>query len=80
MAAIGAQVQKTGTGDALARARQRAALLPDLLVEARPNSQYRQYWMSVAVARAGLVKASGNSGPIRKEKPYRASTGAAQLA
>lgn len=35
MAAIGAQVQKTGTGDALARARQRAALLPDLLVEAR---------------------------------------------
>jgi uncharacterized protein (DUF58 family) len=35
MAAIGAQVQKTGTGDALARARQRAAFLPDLLVEAR---------------------------------------------
>ncbi len=35
MAAIGAQVQRTGTGDALARARQRAALLPDLLVEAR---------------------------------------------
>ncbi|ATU90872.1 DUF58 domain-containing protein [Phyllobacterium zundukense] len=35
MAAIGAQVQRTETGDALARARQRAALLPDLLVEAR---------------------------------------------
>lgn len=35
MGAIGAQVQKAGTGDALARARQRAALLPDLLVEAR---------------------------------------------
>lgn len=35
MAAIGAQVQRADTGDALARARQRAALLPDLLVEAR---------------------------------------------
>ncbi len=35
MAAIGAQVRRTETGDALARARQRAALLPDLLVEAR---------------------------------------------
>jgi uncharacterized protein (DUF58 family) len=35
MAAIGAQVARAETGDALARARQRAALLPDLLVEAR---------------------------------------------
>lgn len=35
MPAIGTQVQRTETGDALARARQRAALLPDLLVEAR---------------------------------------------
>ena len=35
MAAIGAQVKRADTGDALARARQRAALLPDLLVEAR---------------------------------------------
>ncbi|TXR47447.1 DUF58 domain-containing protein [Phyllobacterium endophyticum] len=35
MAAIGAQVQRAETGDSLARARQRAALLPDLLVEAR---------------------------------------------
>ena len=35
MAAIGAQVTRADTGDALARARQRAALLPDLLVEAR---------------------------------------------
>ncbi|MBZ9655365.1 DUF58 domain-containing protein [Phyllobacterium lublinensis] len=35
MAAIGEQVRRTDTGDALARARQRAALLPDLLVEAR---------------------------------------------
>ncbi|MRG56628.1 DUF58 domain-containing protein [Phyllobacterium sp. SYP-B3895] len=33
MAAIGTQVRRTETGDALARARQRAALLPDLLVE-----------------------------------------------
>lgn len=35
MPAIGRQVQKATTGEALARARQRAALLPDLLVEAR---------------------------------------------
>ncbi|MCO4315793.1 DUF58 domain-containing protein [Phyllobacterium sp. 21LDTY02-6] len=35
MAAIGEQVQRTRSGEALARARQRAALLPDLLVEAR---------------------------------------------
>lgn len=35
MAAIGATVHSVGTSEALARARQRAALVPDLLVEAR---------------------------------------------
>lgn len=35
MAALGAQVEKVATSDALARARQRAAMVPDLLIEAR---------------------------------------------
>ena len=35
MAPIGQAVQSVATGDALVRARQRAALIPDLLIEAR---------------------------------------------
>ena len=71
MGAIGAQVQKAGTGDALARARQRAALLPDLLVEARRIlNTVNTGWHGRQ--RAALAKASGNSAPMLKARPYRA--------
>jgi hypothetical protein len=76
---IGQRHRTDRAADALARARQRAALLPDCLAEAGA-SPTRSSPAGTAAASAASAKPSGSFGPMSKANRCLVSTGAARPA